>query len=177
MDRDKPSPLRNGRRRASPRISDRRPRPPAQDSWRYSGCPYHQSADLLEGVPCAALPGQELVSSVRPLASRWVAEEGGTSGGPAGFDGVDQHPGGLNLVRTDEACRVAKHAVVQKVFVGVDRASLKGTAVVEVHVDAANLHPRRRRPGAEAQHDALVRLDLDSYGVRLRLHRGLPPKR
>ena len=84
--------------------------------------------------------------------------------------------------RLDDAPRLAPPRPARGKFVesprmassrSVSYASAGGAenarVVLEVHVDGADLHPRRRHLGAEAQRDALVGLDAQHEHVRLEL--------
>ncbi len=90
-------------------------------------------------------------------------------------DRLDYAPASFDHVSALEQSGVASHAIAQQTLItgAVLRAEIR--AVVEVHVDEAELHDRARNFCAEAEGDPFVGLNVNDQTIGLQVfYRGIP---
>src|SRR5712664_1332581 len=130
------------------------------------------AVDLLfaNGAPGAAFAFEKLVRFHRaPRTGRIVWEAAGGQRMPDVQDGLNYIPAGFDPVGTLEERRVAGHAIAQQALVTGAVLGAEIGAVVEIHVDEAELHDRARNFGAEAERDAFVGLDVNDQAIGLQI--------
>ena len=84
---------------------------------------------------------------------------------PVLLDRVEDLPGQFHLLRAGEEVGVAEQHIEDQPLVRLRAGLREGLAVGEVHRDVPDLHRRAGDLGAEADRDALVRLDADDDRV------------
>src|SRR5438105_1584657 len=82
---------------------------------------------------------------------------------------LDKAPGSFYFIATCEECRVTHHTVENQAFVGLRLSTLKGRAIIKIHVDGANLHLRAGDFGAKLERNAFIGLHTHGEGVCLNL--------
>ena len=82
---------------------------------------------------------------------------------------LDESPCSFHFVAAGEQGRVAHHTVQNQTFIGFGLRTLKRGAIVEIHVDGANLHLRARNFGGELERNAFIRLHAHSKDIGLNL--------
>src|SRR5258708_77018 len=130
------------------------------------------AVDLLfaDGAPGAAFAFEKLVRFHRAPRTGWiVGEAAGGQRMPDVQNGLNYIPAGFDHVGPLEERRVAGHAIAQQALVTGAVLGAEIGAVVEIHVDEAELHDRARNFGAEAERDAFVGLDVNDQAIRLQV--------
>ena len=87
-------------------------------------------------------------------------------------DRLNDAPAGFDHVGALEERRVADHAIAQEALVAGAVFDAEIIAVVEVHVDEAELHHGARNFRAEAERDAFFRLDVNDQAIRFEIFYG-----
>src|SRR5581483_8053009 len=112
-------------------------------------------------LPLAPVAREEAVGGRRSLASRAVVREALVGVVlPVLEDRHDDLPGRLDGVPAREERRVAAHRVADEPFVRGRRDDAEAGAVVEIHRDGPDVHPRAGDLRVEAQRDPFLGLDL-----------------
>ena len=84
-------------------------------------------------------------------------------------DRLNDAPAGFNHVGALEERRVTSHAIAQEALVAGAVFNAEIIAVVEVHVDEAELHHGAGNFRAEAERDAFFRLDVNDQTIRFEI--------
>src|ERR1051325_10276037 len=117
------------------------------------------SGDRLRVAPGVASLGEQLVRRHRaPGAGRVEFLRVERAAGPGLADGIDNAPGGLDLVAPDEEGGVAGDGLQQQTLVGFGRVGAELGVVAEVHPHRSYLHAGAGYLAVEAKGDSFVGL-------------------
>ena len=135
--------------------------------WRSADRAHDDFPSAGERAPAPAVARQQRVGLARPGAAGRIDRQRRRAILRPGVEHRLHHaPAGLDVVGALEQRRIADHAVIDQRLVAGARRGLEIVLVVELHLDAADLHARSRDLGAEAQGHALVGLDVQDQIVR-----------